>query len=63
MSDFIESEAEESEEELFERPGDGKKAQKHGDVDDGKGQLWTIRDCICVLIKATWQTSLQGMWI
>ncbi|XP_029922869.1 transcription elongation factor SPT6 [Myripristis murdjan] len=34
MSDFIESEAEESEEELFERPGDGKKAQKHGDVDD-----------------------------
>ncbi|XP_071770742.1 transcription elongation factor SPT6-like [Centroberyx gerrardi] len=34
MSDFIESEAEESEEELFERPADRKKAQKHGEVDD-----------------------------
>lgn len=37
MSDFIESEAEESEEELFESSGETqKKAHKHEEVDDGK---------------------------
>ncbi|KAM4627878.1 transcription elongation factor SPT6-like [Polymixia lowei] len=34
MSDFIESEAEESEEELFERSGEQGKAQKQGEVND-----------------------------
>ncbi|KAM3875493.1 transcription elongation factor SPT6-like [Diretmus argenteus] len=34
MADFIESEAEESEEELFERSGDQNNVQKHGEVND-----------------------------
>ena len=41
MSDFIESEADESEDELFGRSEDPKKPQKHQDTHDGKTNLNT----------------------
>lgn len=39
MSDFIESEADESEDELFVSAGDQKKSQKHQEANDGEINL------------------------
>ena len=62
MSDFIESEAEESDEELFERSvGEQKTPQKHSEDNDGKISQWVICKLHLVAFVTLWYLYLKAI--